>query len=214
MTEKKRIIRRKTSVSKRSKKYQSHLVTEIATHNDLEQFVDFSGEAFNTDILVREVRDRVLSFLDQHQVPYSELLLGEQGVVSLEWLEQFDHIPGVRPAFSILFELHCFEMTCKDKPTEAYTHLLRIIPRESQLVTAEMEARFFSGAARVGDGEKQNARKARLNRVFSEYCNLRYDGKTPIHARQFAAKRVGVSMTTAKRYFTVKNIEKLYQQIT
>ena len=124
----KKVIRRKTAVSKRSKKYQSHLVSEIMTHNDLNQFVAFTRDAFDTEILLREVKDRALSFLDLHEIPYSELLLGEQGVVSLEWLDQFDHIPGVRTAFSILFELHCFEMTCKDKPTQAYAHLLRIIP--------------------------------------------------------------------------------------
>ena len=210
----KKLISRKTAVSKRSKKYQSHLVTEITTHTDSERFAAFTKDAFDNEILVREVKDRALSFLDQHRIPYSELLLGEQGVVSLEWLDQFDHIPGVRTAFSILLELHCFEMTCKDKPTQAYAHLLRIIPKESQLVTAEMEARFYAGAARSGDGGRKTERNERKNRLFCEYCNLRNDGKSPIHARQFSAKRLGISMTTAKRYFTIEKIEKLYQQIT
>jgi len=77
-----------------------------------------------------------------------------------------------------------------------------------------MEARYFAGAARAGDSGKQSERTVRMNKFLSEYCSLRDDGKTPIHARQFAAKRISISMTTAKRYFKIEDIEKLYQQIT
>jgi hypothetical protein len=214
VTNKKRTISRTTSSSERSRKYSSMLKTEITTTDDIDNWAKQNNQGYDVDALVAEVKQDALSFLDSHEVPYRDLLFGDQGAVPSDWLERFDHIAGVRPAFGILFEIHCFELKRKDKPTEAYSHLLRIVPRQSQLVIAQMEARYFAGAARAGDGGKQSDRKVRLNKLFSEYCNLRDDGKTPIHARQFAAKRVGISLTSAKRYFTIEHIEKLYQQIT
>ena len=214
MTNKKRTISRTTSSSERSRKYSSMLKTEITTTDDIDNWAEQNNQGYDVDALVAEVKQDALSFLDSHEVPYSDLLFGDQGAVPSDWLEGFDHIAGVRPAFGILFEIHCFELKRKDKPNEAYSHLLRIVPRQSQLVIAQMEARYFAGAARAGDGGKQSERKVRRNKLFSEYCNLRDDGKSPIHARQFAAKRVGISMTSAKRYFTIEHIEKLYQQIT
>ena len=214
MTNKKRTISRTTSSSERSRKYSSMLTTEITTTDDIDNWAKQNNQGYDVDALVAEVKQDALSFLDSHEVPYSDLLFGDQGAVPSDWLEKFDHIAGVRPAFGILFEIHCFELKRKDKSNEAYSHLLRIVPRQSQLVIAQMEARYFAGAARAGDGGKQSERKVRLNKLFSEYCSLRDDGKSPIHARQFAAKRVGISMTSAKRYFTIEHIEKLYQQIT
>ena len=214
MINKKRTISRTTSSSERSRKYPSMLKTEITTTDDIDNWAEQNNQGYDVDTLVAEVKQDALSFLDSHEVPYSDLLFGDQGAVPSDWLEGFDHIAGVRPAFGILFEIHCFELKRKDKPNEAYSHLLRIVPRQSQLVIAQMEARYFAGAARAGDGGKQSERKVRRNKLFSEYCNLRDDGKSPIHARQFAAKRVGISMTSAKRYFTIEHIEKLYQQIT
>ena len=214
MTNKKRTISRTTSSSERSRKYSSMLKTEITTTDDIDNWAKQNNQGYDVDALVAEVKQDALSFLDSHEVPYRDLLFGDQGAVPSDWLERFDHIAGVRPAFGILFEIHCFELKRKDKPTEAYSHLLRIVPRQSQLVIAQMEARYFAGVARAGDGGKQSERKVRLNKLLSEYCSLRDDGKTPIHARQFAAKRVGISLTSAKRYFTIEHIEKLYQQIT
>ena len=214
MTNKKRTISRTTSSSERSRKYPSMLKTEITTTDDIDNWAEQNNQGYDVDTLVAEVKQDALSFLDSHEVPYSDLLFGDQGAVPSDWLEGFDHIAGVRPAFGILFEIHCFELKRKDKPNEAYSHLLRIVPRQSQLVIAQMEARYFAGVARAGDGGKQSERKVRRNKLFSEYCNLRDDGKSPIHARQFAAKRVGISIMSAKRYFTIEDIEKLYQQIT
>ena len=214
MTDKKRTISRTTSSSERSRKYSSMLKTEITTTDDIDNWAKQHNRGYDVDTLVAEVKQGALSFLDSHEVPYSDLQFGDQGAVPSDWLEKFDHIAGVRPAFGILFEIHCFEFKRKDKPNEAYSHLLRIVPRQSQLVIAQMEARYFAGAARAGDGGKQSERKVRRNKLFSEYCNLRDDGKSPIHARQFAAKRVGISIMSAKRYFTIEDIEKLYQQIT
>jgi hypothetical protein len=214
VTNKKRTISRTTSSSERSRKYPSMLKTDITTTDDIDNWAEQNNQGYDVDALVAEVKQDALSFLDSHEVPYSDLLFGDQGAVPSDWLEGFDHIAGVRPAFGILFEIHCFELKRKDKPNEAYSHLLRIVPRQSQLVIAQMEARYFAGAARAGDGGKQSERKVRRNKLFSEYCNLRDDGKSPIHARQFAAKRVGISIMSAKRYFTIEDIEKLYQQIT
>jgi hypothetical protein len=190
------------------------LKTEMTTTDDIDNWAKQNNRGYDVDALVAEVKQEALSFLDSREVSYSDLLFGDQGAIPSGWLEKFDHIAGVRPAFGILFEIHCFELKRKDKPDEAYSHLLRIVPRQSQLVIAQMEARYFAGAARAGDGGKQSEKKVREDKYFREYCNLRNDGKTPIQSRQVAAKRVCISMTTAKRYFTIENIEKLYQQIT
>ena len=214
MIDKKRTISRTTSVSERSRKYPSMLKTEITTTDDIANWVKQNNQGYDVDVLVAEVKQAALSFLDSREVPYSDLPFGDQGTVRSDWLEGFDHIAGVRPAFGILFEIHCFKLKRKDKPTEAYSHLLRIVPRQALLVIAEMEARYFAGAARAGDSGKQSERTVRMTKFLSEYCSLRDDGKTPIHARQFAAKRTSISMTTAKRYFKIEDIEKLYQQIT
>ena len=214
MKDKKRTIKRTTSASERSRKYSSMLKTEISTTDDIHKWAEQNNLGYDVDALVAEVKRDALSFLDSHEVPYSDLLFGDQGAVPSDWLEKFDPIAGVRTAFGILFEIHCFGLKRKDKPNEAYSHLLRIVPRQSQLVIAQMEARYFAGVARAGDGGKQSERKVRQNKYFFEYCNLRNDGKTKTHARQFAAKRVDISMTTAKRYFKIDDIEKLYQQIS
>ena len=190
------------------------LKTEISTTDDIQKWAEQNNLGYDVNTLVAEVKRDALSFLDSHEVPYSDLLLGDQGAVPSDWLEKFDHIAGVRTAFGMLFEIHCFELKRKDKPNEAYSHLLRIVPRQSQLVIAQMEARYFAGVARAGDGGKQSERKVRQNKYFFEYCNLRNDGKTKTHARQLAAKRVDISITTAKRYFKIEDIEKLYQQIS
>ena len=213
MTKQKRTIKRTTSASERSRKYPSMLKTEIATTDHIQKWAEKNNLGYDVDALAAEVKQNALCFLDSHEVPYSDLLFGHQGVVPPDWLEKFDHIAGVRIAFGILFEIHCFELKREDKPNEAYAHLLRIVSRQSQLTVAIMEARYFAGAARVGDGGKQRDRKVRMNKLFCEYCNLRDDGKTPIHARQFAARRLDISMTTAKRYFKIEDIEKLYQHI-
>jgi len=214
MKDKNRTIKRTTSASERSRKYSSMLKTEISTTDDIQKWAEQNNLGYDVNTLVAEVKRDALSFLDSHEVPYSDLLLGDQGAVPSDWLEKFDHIAGVRTAFGILFEIHCFELKRKDKPNEAYSHLLRIVPRQSQLVIAQMEARYFAGVARAGDGGKQSERKVRQNKYFFEYCNLRNDGKTKTHARQLAAKRVDISITTAKRYFKIEDIEKLYQQIS
>jgi len=214
MKDKNRTIKRTTSASERSRKYSSMLTTEISTTDDIQKWAEQNNLGYDVNTLVAEVKRDALSFLDSHEVPYSDLLLGDQGAVPSDWLEKFDHIAGVRTAFGILFEIHCFELKRKDKPNEAYSHLLRIVPRQSQLVIAQMEARYFAGVARAGDGGKQSERKVRQNKYFFEYCNLRNDGKTKTHARQLAAKRVDISITTAKRYFKIEDIEKLYQQIS
>jgi hypothetical protein len=172
MKDKKRIINRTTSASNRSRKYPSMLKTEMITTYDIQKWSEQNNLGYDVDVLVAEVKKDALSFLDSHGVPYSDLLFGDQGVVPSDWLEKFDHIPGVRPAFGILFEIHCFELKRKDKPTEAYSHLLRIVPRQSQLVIAQMEARYFSGAARAGDGGKQSEKKARQNKFFCEYSEM------------------------------------------
>ena len=214
MKAKKKTISRRTSASKRSTKFPSMLKTEITSDISLDDLVASTKEAFDVDALAEGVKEEALSFLDLHAIPYSQLLYGEQGIVPAEWLATYDHIPGVRPAFGMLFELHCFNIKRENKSEEAYAHLLRIVPRQKLLVIARMEARFYGGAARVGDGGKQSEREYRKKKLFDEYRTLREAGSSPIRARQLGAQRIGISSATAKRYFTIDQIEKLYQQFT
>ena len=103
MTNKKRTISRTTSSSERSRKYSSMLKTEITTTDDIDNWAKQNNRGYDVDALVAEVKQDALSFLDSHEVPYSDLLFGDQGAVPSDWLEKFDHIAGVRPAFGILF---------------------------------------------------------------------------------------------------------------
>jgi len=210
----KKKITRTTSVSERSRKFKSMLVTEITTDIGLDEISRSSQQGYDVELLAYEVKEHALNFLDDHKIPYSELPYGKDGVVPREWLSQFDHIPGVRVAFGILFELTCFEIKREENPNAAYAHLLRIIPRQQMLIIARMEARYFAGQARLGGGGKTSERELRRERFLTEYVKLRKQNRLPTYCRQIAAKRAKVSIPTAKRYFTIDELEKLYQQFT
>jgi hypothetical protein len=210
----KKKITRTTSASERSRKYKSMLVTEIATDIGLDELSRSSQQQYDVELLVNEVKEHALHFLDDHKIPYLELPCGKDGVVPREWLSQFDHIAGVRVAFGILFELNCFEINREKSPNAAYAHLLRIMPGQEMLTIARMEARYFAGQARAGDGGKTSEKELRKDKFLTEYINLRKQNRPPIYCRQIAAKRIKVSLSTAKRYFTIDELEKLYQQFT
>jgi hypothetical protein len=214
MKRKKQIIHRITSASERSRKYKSMLVTEVNTDISLNELSISSQQQYDVELLANQVKEYSLQFLNDRKIPYSELPKGIDGVVPPEWISQFDHIAGVRVAFGILFELTCFEIKRKENPDAAFAHLLRIIPRQQMLTIARMEARYFAGQARSGDGGKTSEREMRKRKLLSEYFKLRKQNDSPIHCRQIAAKRIEVTLTTAKRYFTIDELEKLYQQFT
>ena len=210
----KKKITRTTSASERSRKYKSMLVTEVNTDISLDELSISSQQQYDVELLANQVKEYSLQFLNDRKIPYSELPKGSDGVVPPEWISQFDDIAGVRVAFGILFELTCFEIKRKENPDAAFAHLLRIIPRQQMLAIACMEARYFAGRARAGDGGKTSEKELRKHKLLSEYINLRKQNRPPIYCRQIAAKRIEVSLSTAKRYFTIDELEKLYQQFT
>jgi hypothetical protein len=210
----KKKITRTTSASERSRKYKSMLVTEVNNDISLNELSISSRQQYDIELLASQVKEHALHFLDDHKIPYSELPKGSDGVVPPEWLSQFDHIAGVRVAFGILFELNCFEIKREKSPNAAYAHLLRIMPGQQMLTIARMEARYFAGQARAGDGGKTSEKELRKDKFLTEYINLRKQNRPPIYCRQIAAKRIEVSLSTAKRYFTIDELEKLYQQFT
>ena len=214
MEDEKRTVKRTTSTSDRSRKWPSMLKTEITSNPNLDDVVNLTYEAYDVPTLAEQVRQEALEFLDSYDIPYSELPAGDCGLAPPEWLEKYDQIAGVRPAFRMLFELHCFNLKCKDQPDAAYAHLLRIIPMQQQLTVARMEARYFAGAARAGDGGKESEKEYRKQKLHKEYRTLRDSGENPSRARELGAKRTGISMPTAKRYSTLKKLEKAYQQFT
>ena len=57
-------------------------------------------------------------------------------------------------------------------------------------------------------------REIRKRKFLSEYFKLRKQNDSPIYCRQIAAKRIKVSLPTAKRYYKIGELEKLYQQFT
>lgn len=211
---KKHIINRTTSASERSRKYKSMLVTEVTSDVSLGETSQSTKQQYDTELLAKEVREDALRFLDTHKIPYSELPTGKDGVVPSEWLSKFDHIPGVRVAFGILFELTCFQSKREVSPDASYAHIFRIIPRQVQLTIARMEARYFAGAARSGDGGKTSEKESRKAAFLLEYFKLRGENHSLIRSRQIAAKRIGVHYSTAKRYFKLDELKKLYQQFT
>ena len=85
MTNKKRTISRTTSSSERSRKYSSMLTTEITTTDDIDNWAKQNNQGYDVDALVAEVKQDALSFLDSHEVPYSDLLFGDQGAVPCDW---------------------------------------------------------------------------------------------------------------------------------
>ena len=190
------------------------LITEVNTDISLDELSISSQQQYDVELLANQVKEYSLQFLNDRKIPYSELPKGSDGVVPPEWISQFDHIAGVRVAFGILFELTCFEIKRKENPDAAFAHLLRIIPRQQMLAIACMEARYFAGRARAGDGGKTSEKELRKHKLLSEYINLRKQNRPPIYCRQIAAKRIEVSLSTAKRYFTIDELEKLYQQFT
>jgi hypothetical protein len=210
----KKKITRTTSASERSRKYESMLVTEVNTDISLNELSITSQQQYDVELLANQVKEHALNFLDDHKIPYSELPKGSDGVVPPEWISQFDDIAGVRVAFGILFELTCFEIKRKENSDAAFAHLLRIIPRQQMLTIARMEARYFAGQARSGNGGKSSEREIRKRKFLSEYFKLRKQNDSPIYCRQIAAKRIKVSLPTAKRYYKIDELEKLYQQFT
>ena len=210
----KKKITRTTSASERSRKYKSMLVTEVNTNISLDELSISSQQQYDVELLTSQVKEHAINFLDDHKIPYSDLPKGSDGVVPPEWISQFDDIAGVRVAFGILFELTCFEIKRKENPDAAFAHLLRIIPKQQMLTIARMEARYFAGQARSGDGGKSSEREIRKRKFLSEYFKLRKQNASPIYCRQIAAKRIKVSLPTAKRYYKIDELEKLYQQFT
>jgi hypothetical protein len=214
-TNKKQVTNRTTSVSERGTKHRSMLQTETRQLT-LEEFfskksLTAHNEGYDIDVLMENLRQRALGFLDFKQIPYSELRHGVKGITTKEWRAQYDHIPGVTDALGLLLELHCFSQDRENKPDLAYAHLLRAALGIQSIVIAEMEAQFFVGKSRQGDGGNWNEREIRKEELLSEYCKLRLEGKSEVEARRLAAKRIKVSLTTAKRYFTLEEIEMEYQ---
>jgi|TARA_B110000967_G_C18735906_1_gene485072 hypothetical protein len=212
---KKKIITRTTQVSSKSKKFESMLRTEITTGVDIDIWAQRINHGHDIDVLVEDVRQEALTFLDSHKIPYAELPAGDLGCLPPEWLAKYDHISGVREAFGMLFELHAFNQARKlDRPEAAYSHLLRIVPRQQLITIARMEARYFAGQARQGDGFKSTEKEERRSRMFYHYCQLRDDGKSSQESRRISAKRLGISERTKRTYWKIDEIEAKYQAYT
>ena len=99
------------------------LKTEITTTDDIDNWAKQNNQGYDVDALVAEVKQDALSFLDSHEVPYSDLLFGDQGAVPSDWLEGFDHIAGVRPAFGILFEIQIAPLNCSCNQFQSFIFL-------------------------------------------------------------------------------------------
>lgn len=208
--QKARIIKRKTSLTKNSKKFVSHLVTikEDYPVSDLKGFTDAIKQLeFNFETEFEAIFNSVLLFLDERKIPYDQLPNWRMGSVSKNWLDNYDHIPGVRVALQMLQELYCFTQNRNKNPETAYANLLSLINLQSMLVIADMEAQYFAGSARRGGGENQTEKQNRERKFHREYLKARNLGKSKVHSRQIASKRIGISMSTAKRYSKIKDLK-------
>lgn len=207
-------IRRKTG---KRNQHDSMLVTKTTTFKDgvpTSAECDELNKGWNVEILIEETRQDALSFLDDKKVPYVELPLGNHGLVGPDFLSRYDHIPGVRQAFQILFELHCFNLKRQDQSEEAYGHLLRAASHISLLTLAKLEAGYLAGMARAGDSEKTAQKLERQKVLLKHYADLRQAGKNPSEARRLAARRAGIPFSTVKRWYSLDKIEKAYHQFT
>jgi len=187
-----------------------YLPEELITSFDTEDYPT-SGLGWDVDTLVANLKAHTLSFLDFKNIPIIDLDQGELGIAPEVWLDQYDHIAGVKEGFYLLFEIHCFNLNRNSDSEVAYAHLLRAINCMHAITTATLEAQYFAGQARRGDNFKATEREQRRSRMFSHYCQLRDAGKSNQESRRIAAKRLGISERTKRTYWKIDEIEAEYQ---
>lgn len=191
--------------------------TEITTGVDVDTWVQTVNRSHNIDLLAEDIKEEALSFLDSHAIPYAEIPAGDLGCISKEWIAKYDHIPGARAAFGMLFELHSFREARKLNLSEmAYSHLLRIVARQKIITIARMEAQYFAGKGTQYGGNKASLRsiaRHRKDQLLNVFCKYRDKGKDRATSRRLAGEEVGLKQRQVDNYWSAANIEAEYQKI-
>ena len=178
-----------------------------------EELLDGYSEKWDVDILIEQIKKDAINFLHFHEIPYSETLLGDIGIPPSDFIEKYDHIQGIRPALSILFETHCFSETRHSKKQYAYVHLLRASAYSKQLALRRIESQYLASKALSLKSEKTLQMYRKQSHLLELYKNFRINKKRPGVARRLAALRLKVSMPTVKRWFTLEKLEDAYQKL-
>jgi len=197
--------------------HKSMLVTNKTTYeNEMPTSAELveTNKSWNVDNLIESMRLSALMFLDCKEIPYDETPDGCYGIVESDFKKEYDHIPGVSAAFSVLFELYCFGLARQNNPEKAYSNLLRAGHYLELLTVAKMEAGYLAGAARVGGSEKTEKKHKRQKHLLKQYKALRAEGKGRQEARRLAALRTDTPLDTAKRWYPLDKIEKACHQFT
>mgnify|MGYP006130427195 CR=1 FL=1 len=231
---KKQVTNRTTSVSERGTQHRSMLQTETTQLTWEEFFSPLSAAAsenrkahslkWNVEPLVQKIKDIVFAFLESRDVPYNNLPRieghsegnGIIGQITSKQLAPYDHIPGVKSAFEILFSLHCFDLDREKHPEKAYVHLLRAALNMQAIVAAKMEAQFFAGKGTQYGGKKASSKRAKRDTkqlILDEFRKYRDEGKTPADARRLAKNRVKVSQSWLDQLWRAAAIEEEYQRL-
>ena len=190
--------------------YNSNVTPEY-TH--LDKVSDGCWERWDIDLLIDQIKNDAINFLHFHEIPYADTLLGDIGIPPSDFIEKYDHIQGIRPALSILFEMHCFSETRNSKKQYAYAHLLRASAYSKQLALLRIESQYLAGKALSLKTEKTLQMYRKQSHLLELYKNFRISEKSPREARKLAALRLKVSMPTVKRWFTLQKLEGAYQKL-
>ena len=149
-------------------------------------------------------------------MPYEELDHWNIGIGPKEWLTTYDHIPGVRDAFRLLFEIHCFNLSREKEPEKAYAHLIRAALGIQAIIISEMEAQYFAGKGTQYGGKKAglwSVAEHRKGQLLNVFCKYRDKGRDRATARRLAGEEIGLKQRQVDNYWSAAKIEAEYQKI-
>lgn len=189
---------------------KSRFLNEMPTGGELNDL----NKGWDVDTLVESLKSSALAFLIDRNIPIDDVPHGSSGIFPPDFAAIYEHIPGASPAFTLLFEVHCFSLVRNENSERAYSHLLRTAQCIELISVAKLEAGYLAGAARVGGSEKTDKKLERQKILLKHYGDLRAEGKPKQEARRLASLRSQIPMATVKKWFSLEQIEKAYHQFT
>jgi len=98
---------------------KSRFLNEMPTSGELNDL----NKGWDVDALVESLKSSALAFLIDRNIPIDDLPHGSSGILPPDFVALYEHIPGASPAFTLLFEVHCFSLVRNENSERAYSHL-------------------------------------------------------------------------------------------
>ena len=98
---------------------KSRFLNEMPTSGELNDL----NKGWDVDALVESLKSSALAFLIDRNIPIDDLPHGSSGILPPDFVALYEHIPGASPAFTLLFEVHCFSSVRNENSERAYSHL-------------------------------------------------------------------------------------------